>query len=181
MLATTGSAMIAPTQSPIQSPPLDLNQPRPVLLLDIDGVINVFQCRTARATQVAPYLPTLHMLPNLHANLQRLDAAFNLVWCSSWGSLVNVDAAAAWGLAPRPWIAPTPDEAAQQHWKALAVARTLANWPGSVVWVEDGFPPQTRKWAISRIAQGHRTWLLDVRETGLTDQVTDDLIAWTEL
>ena len=45
----------------LPSPPLDLPSDRPILLLDIDGVINVFQCATARETQIAPYLPSIKL------------------------------------------------------------------------------------------------------------------------
>ena len=85
----------------LAAPPLALPADRPVLLLDIDGVINVFQCSLARETQVAPHLPMLKLLPGLNDWLAQLDHAFYIVWCSHWGALVNIDAAAAWGLTPR--------------------------------------------------------------------------------
>src|SRR5215204_3385662 len=72
-------------------PPLELPADRPVLLLDIDGVINVFQCATARETQIAPYLPALKLLPGLADWLARLDQVYALIWCSHWGALVNID------------------------------------------------------------------------------------------
>ena len=137
----------------LPSPLLDLSADRPILLLDIDGVINVFQCATARETQVAPYLPAVKLLPGLADWLARLDRAYALVWCSHWGALVNIDAAAAWGLGPRPLIEPTPDEAPLRDWKARAVQRTFADWPGAIAWVEDGFLPEARAWAAARLAQ----------------------------
>ena len=76
----------------LPGPPLDLSTDRPILLLDIDGVINVFQCATARETQIAPYLPAIKLLPGLADWLARLDRAYALVWCSHWGALVNIDA-----------------------------------------------------------------------------------------
>ena len=47
----------------LSAPPLDLSNDQPILLLDIDGVINVFQCATARETQIAPYLPAIKLGP----------------------------------------------------------------------------------------------------------------------
>ena len=41
--------------------------------------------------------------------------------------------------------------------------------------------PEARAWAVARLAQGRRTWLVDVRETGLTEAVTQDLLEWSEL
>jgi len=162
-------------------PPLELPSDRPVLLLDIDGVINVFQCSFARETQVAPYLPAIKLLPGLEDWLARLDQAYYLVWCSHSAALVNIDAARAWGLGPHPLIEPTPDEAPLSDWKAPAVRRCFAGWPGAIAWVEDGFSPAARAWAAARLAQGRRTWLVDVRETGLTEEVTEYLLEWAAL
>jgi hypothetical protein len=164
----------------VPSPPLDLPADRPVLLLDIDGVINVFQCATARETQVAPYLPAVKLLPGLADWLAQLDRVYALCWCSHRGALVNIDSAAAWGLGPRPLIEPTPEEAPLREWKARAVGRIFADWPGAIAWVEDGFLPEARAWAAARLAQGRRTWMVDVSETGLTEEMTQLLLEWAE-
>lgn len=164
----------------IPRPPLEPPTDRPALLLDIDGVINVFQCSIARETQVAPYLPMIKLLPGLEDWLVRLDQAYYLVWCSHWGALANIDAAHAWGLGPRPLIEPTPDEGPLSDWKTLAVRRSFANWPGAIAWVEDDFTAAARAWAAARLEQGRRTWLVDVRETGLTEEVTEYLLEWAE-
>jgi hypothetical protein len=161
-----------------QHPQLELPSDRPVLLLDIDGVINVFQCATARETRIAPYLPAVKLLPGLADWLARLDRAYALVWCSHPDALANIDAAAAWGLGPRPLIEPSPEEAPLPDWKARAVERTFAGWLGAIAWVEDGFPPEARAWAAARLAQGRRTWLVDVSETGLTEEITQLLLEW---
>jgi hypothetical protein len=149
-----------------------------VLLLDIDGVINVFQCSTARETQIAPYLPSVKLLPGLEDWLARLNQVYYLVWCSHWGELVNIDAASAWGIGPRPLIEPTAEEAPLRDWKLRAVRRIFAGWPGALAWVEDGFPPAARAWAAERLASGRRTWLLDVTESGLTEETTEHLLEW---
>jgi hypothetical protein len=161
------------------SPPLDLSTDRPILLLDIDGVINVFQCSFARETQIAPYLPAVKLLPGLADWLAQLDRAYALVWCSHSGALANIDAAAAWGLGPRPLIEPAPDEAPLSDWKARAVRRIFADWPGAIAWVEDGFAAAARAWAAERLAQRRRTWLVDVSETGLTEEITQYLLEWS--
>ena len=66
-----------------------------------------------------------------------------------------------------------------RDWKARAVRRTFADWPGAIAWVEDGFPPEARAWAAARLAQGRRTWLVDVSETGLTEEITQYLLEWS--
>ena len=162
-------------------PSLEPPPERAVLLLDVDGVINVFQCSDARATQIAPHLPLVKLLPGLEDWLRQLDRAYYLVWCSQAGALANIDAAAAWGLPPRPLIAPTAEEARLSDWKTAAVRRALGSWLGPIAWVEDGFSPDARAWAAARLAAGRRTWLVDVRETGLTEAVTHDLLEWSEL
>lgn len=160
------------------SPPLAPPAGRPVLLLDIDGVINVFQCSLGRETQVAPYLPAVKLLPGLGEWLAQLDQAYYLVWCSSRAALVNIDAASAWGLGPRPLIEPLARAGADAEWKAAAVRAAFADWPGPIAWVEDGFTPAARAWAAERLRLGRRTWLADVRDTGLTAEVTEYLIEW---
>jgi hypothetical protein len=171
----------------LPAPPLDLSANRPILLLDIDGVINVFQCSTARETQIAPYLPSVKLLPGLADWLTQLDRVYALVWCSHSGALMNIDAAAAWGLGPRPLIEPAPedpsiaqDSAPLHDWKARAIRRIFAGWPGAIAWVEDGSSPEARAWAAERLAQGRRTWLVDVSETGLTEEITQYLLEWAE-
>ena len=149
-------------------------------LLDIDGVINVFQCANAREVQVAPYLPAIRMLPDSLQALRLLHEAFWLVWCSSWGQLANLDAAAQWGLDPRPWIAPNAEEAARPDWKILAVARTFRDWPGPIAWIEDGFRAAARRWASDRLASGSATRLVDVTENGLTLPLAADLVEWSQ-
>ncbi|MBK9714391.1 MAG: hypothetical protein IPO81_24240 [Kouleothrix sp.] len=162
-------------------PVLELPSDRPALLLDVDGVINVFQCSLARETRVAPHLPAIRLLPGLADWLAALDQAYYLIWCSLWGELLAIDAATAWGLAPRPLIEPAPGESLRPDWKARAVARALDPWPGAVAWVEDGFTPEAHAWAAGRLARGRRTWLVDVAETGLNAEITKYLLEWAEL
>ena len=165
----------------LNAPPLDLVSLRPIVLLDIDGVIDVFQCAHAREVNVAPYLPTLQMLPDIGASLALLHAHCAIVWCSTWGRLVNIDAAAAWGLPPLPTIEPLADEAGDRNWKALAVRRIFATWPGTLVWVEDGFRPIARAWASERLLRGARTRLIDVTQSGLTAEIAAEIVQWTSL
>ena len=165
----------------IAKPPLELPADRPLLLLDIEGVIDVFQCPAARETKIAPNLPALRLLPGLADWLARLDRAYYLIWCSPAAAQINVEAAAAWGIEPRPLIEPTPAEALLHDWKARAVQRTFAGWPGALAWVEDGFTPEAHAWAAARLAQARRTWLVDVSETGLTEEIADYLLEWASL
>ena len=68
---------------------------------------------------------------------------------------------------------------------ARAVLRPVefmfAGWPGALAWVEDGFQPEARAWAAERLALGWRTWLVDVTETGLTDETTEYLLEWASV
>lgn len=165
---------------PTAAPALDLGDTRPIVLLDLTGVVNVFQCVYAREVEVAPYGPTLTLLPDLGHALHVLNADCRIVWCSTWGALLNRDVAAAWGLAPCPSIEPTAEESLQRDWKVLAVSRICDGWPGTLVWVEDGLQPRARQWASERIAQGWRTLLIDITETGLNPAVAHDIVEWVQ-
>ena len=165
----------------LNAPPLDLASLRPIVLLDMNGVINVFQCESAREVSVAPHLPTLQMLPDISASLALLHSYCTLVWCSTWDDAVNSDTVAAWGLPPLPVIKPLPHEAGEHDWKTLAVAQTFAAWPGTLVWVEDGFRPAARAWASERLLRGARTRLIDVTESGLTVEIAAEIVEWTSL
>jgi hypothetical protein len=162
----------------IPCPPLELPADRPVLLLDFDGVINVFQCLTAREAQTPTYLKALKLLPGFESWLAQLHQVFYLVWCSDAGPLVNIELAAAWGIGPRPCVQPMPEEGPLRQWKAHAARRLFADWPGALAWVQDGFLAEERAWAAERLAAGRPTWLIDVTETGLTAEVTADLLRW---
>lgn len=150
---------------------------RPALLLDIDGVLNVFQCPAAKEVAVAPHLPPFKLWPEAPGWLRQLDAAFCLVWCSSWGRLAE-PLEPLLGIGRRPLLEPTADEAPLADWKWRAARRVFAGWPGPLAWVEDGFRAQARAWAAARLAGGAPTWLVDVSEAGLTAAVTADLLAW---
>nr|HRC76025.1 hypothetical protein [Kouleothrix sp.] len=65
--------------------------------------------------------------------------------------------------------------------KAAAVRAAFAGWPGAIAWVEDGFSLDARAWAAERLRLGWRTWLADVSQTGLTEQLTHMLLEWAEL
>ena len=161
-------------------PVLDLASDQPIVLVDIDGVINVFQCRTAQHVHVAPYLPTLALLPDTHAAIQMLDQHIRIVWCSSWDRMVNLDLAPFLGISPKPWITPSATEAGDRHWKALAVKRMFANWHGMIAWIEDGFTPMARQWARDRLAHGDPTWLIDVTDGGLTNPIAHAIVEWSK-
>ncbi len=143
-----------------------------MLLLAIAGVVDVYQCADARETVIAPHLPALKMLPGALDLLAQLDRAFYLVWVSPWGDAINYEAATSWGLDPRPWIAAAGDQTVE------AVAQALRDWHGALAWVQAGFSQAAREWASDRLRTGARTWLVDVAESGLTAQVTADLVAW---
>lgn len=164
----------------LPNPPLDPPPDRPVLLLDFDGVINVFQCSTARAAAQVPYLPLLKLLPDFEDTLGRLHRTFYLVWCSDAGPLLNLELAGLWGIGARPSVQAPPEEATLRNWKVAAVRRSFAEWPGPLAWVQDGFLPEDRAWAAERLARGRPTWLIDVTETGLTAAVADHLLAWAD-
>lgn len=158
--------------------PLELSSGDKVLLLDVDGVINAFQCSHARPTRPAPQLPEMRLLPGIDQSLTHLFAHYYVVWCSHWGPAINRFTGTAWGLEPRPFLWPLPGEAGSQDWKLKAVHRALHQWPGPIAWVEDGFRPDVMQWEEARNERGQATKLVNVYDTGLTKTVTEELLQW---
>lgn len=136
---------------------------RPLLLVDVDGVLLPFPGRRpgfdGDAIEGAPH--GFH--PEHGAWLRELAAGYELAWCSMWGERANRDIGPRLGLPPLPVVELWDEEDGLDRWKLPGVRRFAADRP--LAWIDDAFDTPTRAWARDRAAPtllcgiGHRTGL----------------------
>jgi HAD domain in Swiss Army Knife RNA repair proteins len=149
---------------------------RPILLLDVDGVLNPF-----------PSTPDGYMeyrffegddepvrLNLDHASwLQHLAARFDIAWASSWGHTANELISPLFGLSSLPVI-PLPPTPFDPREKVQPIAAFTRERPAA--WVDDIITEEARVWAAER---AHATLLIEVNSsTGLTFEIVEHLLAW---
>lgn len=153
----------------------------PLVFLDIDGVVNVLHDPTVARTTLANG-HTVALRPEIRRTLGALTHHWRVEWLSAWGWPQTRLLEQALGIeAPLPLV-PVPRRTGTTNgggdWKAIAAAARVRRFAPSrpVVWIEDGFFPDTRRWAASR---GH-TLLLDVSGTGLLWSHVADVQRWLQ-
>lgn len=128
--------------------------PKPYLLLDVDGVLNVvgldWESREVRlgANGAAPsFHPTKYVLPFMRWAWPR----FEILWVTAWGTGANLIAKWA-GLPSRPALADPSDRDGVDGYKLKAVSREFGRRsPGvPVFWIEDGLGERDLDWISER-------------------------------
>lgn len=121
---------------------------KPVMLLDVDGVLNVQFSETRVRFRLGRY--GLMLMPSRFARrfMKWAWPRFEVFWLTAWFQYAN--AIARWaGLEDRPFLG--QPSISQDDWK-LSVARKrfgrLHRRP--IVWVEDGLFPETQRWVSAR-------------------------------
>lgn len=150
---------------------------KPLLLVDIDGVISLFGGQTA--TQAGSFhaiegIP--HFLSSTAAaHLLDLAAHFELVWCSGWEEKANEHLPRLLGLPAAPFL--SFDRAvgrANAHWKLAAIDEYARERP--LAWIDDALNAACHEWAEARKAP---TLLVETEpERGLTAREAELLSAW---
>ena len=153
---------------------------RPLLLIDVDGVISLFGFDP---TQPPPGSYTMvdgiaHLLSATAGDhLRRLGDSFEAVWCTGWEEKANEYLPHALGLAgPFPYL--TFADAVPQlagHWK-LAAIDAYAGRTQPLAWIDDAHDESCRQWASAR----HGPTLLVSTEpaVGLTADHVAELLGW---
>jgi hypothetical protein len=127
---------------------------KPLLFVDIDGVISLFGF--APAAPPAGTWTSVDGVPHLisataSGHLLALARAFDLVWCSGWEEKANQELPAAIGVGPLPFLSfdrvPTPGNT---HWKLGAIDEHAGDRP--LAWIDDAFTPACETWARERRA-----------------------------
>jgi hypothetical protein len=156
---------------------------RPLLMVDIDGVISLFGAGAAGAAggRVAGTFHSIEGIPHFLSataatHLLTLEAAFELVWASGWEERANEHLPHLLGLPGElPFLRFAQDVGrSNAHWKldaidAYAGGRALA-------WIDDAFNPACHAWARARPAP---TLLVQTEpQQGLTAAEAASLQAW---
>jgi Swiss Army Knife RNA repair-like protein len=157
-------------------------QAKPLLLMDIDGVISLWgfemDMRPPGAFAVIDGIP--HFLSTRAAeHLLTLQDAFDLVWCSGWEEKADEYLPHLLGL-PRglPHLSferSRADVSARAHWK-LAAIDAFAGLDRPLAWVDDAFNDACHAWALER---GAPTLLVQTEpRDGLREDHAAALAAW---
>ena len=151
---------------------------KPILFVDIDGVLNPFAGACPEGFREVDLLPDddepVRICPLHAAWLTELTVSFDLVWATSWNeherdllkqALDYPEFAGAAAMPPSPF----PPENKVDGVSTIAVKSAVA-------WIDDLVTDRARIWAASRTEP---TILLEADpRTGMTRKHVDKLLAW---
>jgi hypothetical protein len=149
----------------------------PVLVLDIDGVLNPYAAKVCPPGYVEHALflgeEPVRLCPAHGSWITELAAHFELAWGSGWGGEANRLLAPILALPPFPVIELPPAPFAPAE-KVPAIAAFVADRPA--VWIDDLLTPRARQWAHRR---SPATLLIDVDPNhGLQRPMIDQALTW---
>jgi hypothetical protein len=165
------------------SPSLEGRLPadRPLLLVDIDGVISLFSFdHTARPEGSFHSIDGIpHFLSSSAAeHLLALASNFELAWASGWEEKANEYLPYLLGLPTLPYL--SFDRAVGRtnaHWKLDAI-EAYAGTTRPLAWIDDAFNDACHEWAEARVAP---TLLVQTLPTsGLAGREREILERWAE-
>jgi hypothetical protein len=126
---------------------------KPLLFVDIDGVISVFGFKPT-APPAGAWL-NVDGVPHLisataRGHLLALARMYDLVWCSGWEEKADEHLLPVLGLPARPPFLTFSVVPGTAHWKLDAVDRHAGDRP--VAWIDDTFDESCHAWAAARQA-----------------------------
>ncbi|MEA2380052.1 MAG: hypothetical protein QOH72_23 [Solirubrobacteraceae bacterium] len=132
---------------------LDDTLDKPLLFVDIDGVLSVFGFSPA-APPEGTWLNVdgvWHLISAAAAgHLLALARVFDLVWCSGWEDKADEHLVRILDLPVRPPFLTFATEIGTVHWKLATVERHAG--ARAMAWIDDGFDESCHAWAASRTA-----------------------------
>jgi HAD domain in Swiss Army Knife RNA repair proteins len=154
---------------------------RPLLLVDIDGVISLFafeaSARPDGSFHAIDGIP--HFLSSAAAeHLLALAPIFELVWASGWEEKANEYLPHLLGVPALPHLSfkHSPGRA-NAHWKLDAIDDYAGSRP--LAWIDDAFNEACHEWAQARPAP---TLLVKTEPaTGLTEVERVELVAFSDV
>jgi hypothetical protein len=153
---------------------------RPLLLVDVDGVISLFGFdRDAPPSGQWQMVDGIaHFLSgSAGGHLRRLSEAFELAWCTGWEEKANEYLPRALGLEQRfpclSFAGETPT--VEGHWK-LGAIDSYAGADRALAWIDDAHEERYQAWAQARAAP---TLLISTDPAaGLTEAQVERLLEW---
>lgn len=162
---------------------MNANSGKPVLFVDVDGVISLFGFDPGISEMPGPFHwidGVAHCIPpGGGPRLTRLAGRYELVWATGWEDKANEYLPHILGLPERefPWL--SFDGRAvfgTAHWKLEAIEEYARGRPAA--WIDDSLDDTCRHWAASRQAP---TLLVEtVSDEGLTDEQVKRLLDWAD-
>jgi hypothetical protein len=156
------------------------NRPKPLLLVDVDGVISLFgfQPDERPAGSFLTVGGVLHYLSAVAGDhLRRLSPHYELVWCTGWEERANEYLPHALGL-PGPLhfltFAGIPGWS-DRHWKLDAI-EAHAGLHRPLAWIDDDHDEGCHAWASQR--PGPTLLLTTESPTGITQRHVAELEHW---
>jgi len=126
---------------------------KPLLFVDIDGVISVFGFSPGERPD-GTWINVdgvWHLISAAAAgHLLALARVFDLVWCSGWEEKADEHLVRVLGLPVRPPFLTFAVPTGTAHWKLATVERHAGDRP--MAWIDDGFDESCRAWAAARTA-----------------------------
>jgi hypothetical protein len=158
---------------------LETGAERPLLLVDVDGVISLFGFDRAKppAGRFEIVDGIAHFLSaTAGEHLRLLSRTFELAWCTGWEEKANEYLPRALGLPSSfPHVALQGDAATGAHWKLAAINR-YAPPSRPLAWIDDAHDDSCQAWAAGRVAP---TLLVTTEPSvGLTEQQVSELVLW---
>jgi hypothetical protein len=153
---------------------------RPLLLIDVDGVISLFGFDPVRppAGRFELVDGIAHFLSaTAGEHLRQLMGPFELVWCTGWEEKANDYLPLALGLpSPLPHLTFGREVGrSNAHWK-LAAIDAYAGPSRPVAWIDDALDERCEAWAARR--DGPTLLVATEPAVGLTDRHVAQLTAW---
>jgi hypothetical protein len=152
---------------------------RPLLLIDVDGVISLFgfdpKQPPAGSFVLVDGIPHL-ISATAGAHLRLLSSAFELAWCTGWEEKADEYLPPLLGLSsPLPHLTLGAPGAGQDHWK-LAAIDAYAGPERPLAWIDDGHDGACEAWGAQR--PGPTLLVSTDPATGLTEAQAAELLAW---
>jgi hypothetical protein len=157
---------------------------KPLLFVDVDGVINCFgdlghSLVSFEEEFVALGRYRIKVPVGTRQALGDLSDAFECVWATTWQRHAQPEIGDRLGVTP-PWPhLPLPDdeEGEGETEKLSAIRGYVAHRPAA--WIDDLLSTDAHVWAAERTAAGTPTLLVQTRpDTGITGGHLNTLLAW---
>lgn len=158
-------------------------QQRPILFVDVDGVISLFGFQPGGGALPGPLHwidGVTHCIPDdVGARLVTLAERFELVWATGWEERANEHLPHILKLPFRELPCLSFDGRAvfgSSHWKVDAINEYAGDRPAA--WIDDNLDETCTAWAQGR---GAPTMLVEtLPHEGLTDDHVTALLAWAD-